>query len=96
MLVVIGGLGQMFVTIIGGQAYPLKMFPDKEVVSSAFFDGQVASYAPSMVEFLLGIGGFAMALIALALALKILRFLPASLEDELVETPQPPVVEAKA
>ncbi len=95
VLVVIGGLGQMFVTIIGGQAYPLKMFPDKEVISSAFFDGQIASYTPSLVEFLLGIGGFAMALIALALAVKILRFLPTSLEDEVVD-PHRHVAEAKA
>ncbi len=85
VLVVVGGLGQMYVTIIGGQAYPMEMFPDKEVVSSAFFDGQIVDYVPSLPEFLLGIGGFAMALIAVALAVKILRFLPARLDDQMAD-----------
>ncbi len=95
VLVVIGGLGQMYVTIIGGQAYPMKMFPDKDIISSAFFDGQVASYTPSLVEFLLGVAGFAIALIAVVLALKILRFLPESLEDEVAD-PHHHAAEAKA
>ncbi|MBI3547277.1 MAG: polysulfide reductase NrfD [Gammaproteobacteria bacterium] len=81
VLVVLGGLAQMYVTIIGGQAYPMPMFPGKEVVSSSFFDGVVASYTPRLPEFALGIGGLAIALIATVLALKFLPFLPQSLSD---------------
>ena len=85
VLVVIGGLGQMYVTIIGGQAYPIQIFPGQEVVSSAFFDGEVGTYSPSLPEVLLGVGGIAIALIMVVLAVKVLRFLPASLADEVVD-----------
>ena len=47
VLVILGGLAQMYVTIIGGQAYPMPLLPGKDVVASGFFDGVVASYAPS-------------------------------------------------
>jgi molybdopterin-containing oxidoreductase family membrane subunit len=30
--VLIGGIVQMYVLIIGGQAYPLEMFPGKEIL----------------------------------------------------------------
>jgi molybdopterin-containing oxidoreductase family membrane subunit len=79
-LVILGGLAQIYVLIIGGQAYPLVMFPGKEV-SSSFFDGIVASYAPSLPEMLLGLGGVAMALMIVALGIKVLRLLPVSLGD---------------
>lgn len=82
-LVVIGGLAQMYVIIIGGQAYPLVLFPGKEV-SSSFFDGVVNSYTPSLPEFVLGLGGVAIACLLVAVAVKILRFLPESLSDEVV------------
>ncbi len=81
VLVILGGLAQMYVTIIGGQAYPMPIFPGKEVVSSGFFDGVVASYSPRLPEFALGIGGLALALVLAALALKFLPFLPQSLAD---------------
>mgnify|MGYP001608038508 CR=1 FL=1 len=80
LMIVLGGLAQMYVTIIGGQAYPLDIFPGwKE--SSAFFDGVVHHYAPSLPETLLGMGGLAIALIIVTLGVKVLRFLPASLAD---------------
>ena len=88
VLVITGGLGQMYVTIIGSQAFPMQMFPDKEVISSSFFDGQVVSYTPSLPEVLLGVGGVAIALILVALAVKVLRFLPASMADEVVDPHQ--------
>jgi Ni/Fe-hydrogenase subunit HybB-like protein len=78
--VIAGGLVQVYVLIIGGQAYPQLMFPEKEV-SSSFFDGVVASYAPSLPEIALGVGGVALALALTAVALKILPFLPKSLAD---------------
>ena len=80
ILVVIGGLAQMYVTIIGGQAFPLDMFPGK-IVESSFFDGGIKSYIPSLPELALGLGGFALSLIMVALAVKVLRLLPADLSD---------------
>ncbi len=80
ILVIVGGLAQMYVTIIGGQAFPMPLFPGKEV-SSSFFDGVVAAYTPSLPEFLLGIGGVGIALGMTVFAIKILPFLPATLAD---------------
>ena len=78
--VIAGGFAQLYVLIIGGQAYPQLMFPEKEVASS-FFDGVVAAYAPSLPEVALGVGGVALALALTAVALKVLPFLPRSLAD---------------
>ncbi|MFP5506636.1 MAG: NrfD/PsrC family molybdoenzyme membrane anchor subunit [Gammaproteobacteria bacterium] len=87
-LIILGGLAQMYVILIGGQAYPLNMFPGMEVTSS-FADGVVASYAPSLPEVLLGIGGFGIALLMVAVAVKVLRFLPESLADSVVDPHAP-------
>ena len=84
LLVIIGGLIQMYLIIIAGQVYPQEMFPGKEV-SSTFSDGIINSYAPSLPEVVLGIGGFAIALIMVVLAIKVLGFLPNSLADEDVD-----------
>jgi molybdopterin-containing oxidoreductase family membrane subunit len=81
ILVTLGGLAQMYVTIIGGQAYPMPLVPGKEIVGSSFFDGVVASYSPSLPEAALGVGGFALALAMTVFALKVLPFLPQSLSD---------------
>ena len=81
VLVVLGGLAQMYVTIIGGQAYPIPLFPDKDIIESSFFDGEVAGYAPSLREVLLGVSGLGIALIATTFAVKVLPFLPQSLAD---------------
>ncbi len=75
LLVVIGGLGQMYVLIIAGQAYPLQLFPGMEV-SSSFIDGQVAQYVPSWPEVLLGLGGMGIAMLITGIGLKVLAFLP--------------------
>jgi molybdopterin-containing oxidoreductase family membrane subunit len=83
-LVIIGGLAQVYVIIIGGQAYPLEMFPGKEV-SSSFFDGVINTYTPSLWEVMLGLGGVALALAATLVGVRVLRFLPASLADEQVD-----------
>lgn len=85
VLVVLGGLAQMYVTIIGGQAYPMQMFSDKDA-SSSVFDGVIASYTPSLPEIALGVGGMAMALGLTAFALKVLPFLPRSLADSDIES----------
>jgi len=81
ILVIIGGFAQLFVIVIGGQAYPLPLFPSKNVVESSFFDGAVISYVPSFPEIVLGISGIAIALLLVSIALKVLRFLPSSLAD---------------
>ena len=83
--VIAGGLAQLYVIIIGGQAYPQQIFPGKEV-SSRFFDGVVAAYAPSLPEVALGAGGVALALALTVVALKLLPFLPRSLADGDVES----------
>jgi molybdopterin-containing oxidoreductase family membrane subunit len=85
LAVILGGLAQLYVLIIGGQAYPQLLFPGKDVKSS-FFDGVVAAYAPSLPEVALGVGGVALALALTAVALKVLPFLPGSLADADVET----------
>jgi Ni/Fe-hydrogenase subunit HybB-like protein len=84
LLVIIGGMAQMYVIIIGGQAYPMELFPGKEVVST-FADGVVGSYSPSLPEIVLGIGGVAIALAATFVGVRVLRFLPESLADEAVD-----------
>jgi molybdopterin-containing oxidoreductase family membrane subunit len=80
-LVILGGLAQVFVIIIGGQSYPLALFPGMEV-SSSFFDGQFHAYHPTVAEVVLGIGGFAITLLIVTVGATFLRFLPASLSDE--------------
>jgi molybdopterin-containing oxidoreductase family membrane subunit len=37
LLILVGGLALLYVIIIGGQAYPLEIFPGMEVLSSGFF-----------------------------------------------------------
>ena len=80
ILVVIGGLAQVYVIVVGGQLYPLEMLPGYEL-SSSFFDGEIARYAPKWPEILLGLGGVAIALMAVGVAAKILRILPTNLMD---------------
>jgi len=75
ILFLIGGLAQLYVTIIGGQAYPLELFPGVGV-SSSFFDGVVANYRPSLPELLLGVSGVALALLLTTLAVRLMPFLP--------------------
>jgi molybdopterin-containing oxidoreductase family membrane subunit len=88
LLVILGGLSAMYVIVIGGQAFPMALFPDKVIIDSGFFDGVNGgplAYSPSLPEFLLGIGGVAVALTATLVAVRMLKFLPASLADEAVD-----------
>ncbi len=80
-LVVLGGLAQMYVTIIGAQAWPIDLFPGYQARSS-FFDGVIHPYAPSLPEAALALGGVAIALLGALLGVKFLRLLPESLADE--------------
>ena len=83
--IVVGGLALVSDIIIGGQAWPLSIFPGMEV-SSSFRDGVVNFYAPSLPECALGLGGVALALFITLFALKLLPFLPETLADEAVES----------
>lgn len=90
ILVIFGGLSQMYVTIIGGQAYPMPLFPGKIVenvssdgtVAPYSVDGGIAAYSASIYEVLLGLGGFAIAIILAIFAMNVLRILPESLADK--------------
>jgi len=75
LLVVLGGLAQMYVTIVGGQAFPLVMFPGHEVHSS-FYDGVVTQYSPSVYEWLLGIGGIGISFLLTTVAVRVFKFMP--------------------
>ncbi|HET9670181.1 MAG TPA: NrfD/PsrC family molybdoenzyme membrane anchor subunit [Casimicrobiaceae bacterium] len=79
-LVVAGGLAQMYVTIVGGQAFPLVLFPGATVTSS-FRDGVVHPYTPGMNEVLLALGGCAFAALIVLFAVKLMPFVPERLEE---------------
>jgi len=85
LLVIIGGFAQVYVLLIGGQAYPLDIFPGYEVVSSSFFEGVVNNYSPTIWEITLGIGGVAVALLLVTIAVRVLRFLPETLADDAID-----------
>jgi len=80
VLVVLGGFAQVYVIVIGGQAFPLDTFPGF-TASSSFADGVVHNYSPSLPEFLLGMGGVALALAITGFGMKVLRILPTNLSD---------------
>ncbi|MBU2582022.1 MAG: polysulfide reductase NrfD [Alphaproteobacteria bacterium] len=81
VLAIIGAAAQIYVIIIGGQAFPLSMFPGYDV-SSNIFDGAIADYTPSLPEAALGLGGIAIALTAVLVAVRVLRILPLQLIGE--------------
>jgi molybdopterin-containing oxidoreductase family membrane subunit len=74
-LTIVGGHAQMYVTIVGGQAFPLDLFPGY-AQSSSFFDGVVTNYAPGLYEWLLGLGGVGIAFLATTIAVRVFKFLP--------------------
>ncbi|RCX31960.1 NrfD/PsrC family molybdoenzyme membrane anchor subunit [Thioalbus denitrificans] len=84
VLVLVGAIALVYVIIIGGQAYPLVLFPGMEV-SSSFNDGVVNSYAPSLPEVVLGVGGIALALALAMVAMRVLRFIPETMSDEAMQ-----------
>lgn len=73
--VVIGSFAFLYVFIIGGQAYPLSIFPGYEV-SSSFGDGQIGKYIPSLSEILLGSGGLAIAYLITLIGARVLDTFP--------------------
>ncbi|MEW8499614.1 MAG: NrfD/PsrC family molybdoenzyme membrane anchor subunit, partial [Candidatus Thiodiazotropha taylori] len=79
--VLIGGFFQIYVIVIGGQAYPMNLFPGKEVVESGFYDGQVMNYVPTLPEAALGVAGIAVALTMVAVGARVFKVFPETLED---------------
>lgn len=73
--VVLGAFALLYVFIIGGQAFPLNIFPGY-TASSSFGDGKIASYTPSLYEFMLGLGGLAIAFIITTISVRVLNFMP--------------------
>jgi len=80
-MVLLGGFFQVYVIVIGGQAFPMTLFPGKEVVESSFFDGMVNSYVPTIPEAMLGFGGIVVAMTIIAIVARMFPMLPDSLED---------------
>ncbi len=80
LAVVLGAFALIYVTVIGGQAYPLEIFKGYTVTSS-FYDGTVAAYTPSAPELFLGLGGVALALMLVGVGMKVLRILPLNMSD---------------
>ena len=74
-LVVAGAFAWLYVFIIGGQVFPLDIFPGYALTSS-FGDGAIAHYAPSWPEFLLGIGGVGAAFLLTTVGVHVLDFMP--------------------
>ena len=75
VFVLIGAFAQLYVFIIGGQAFPLEIFPGY-VAKSTFWDGAIDSYVPSLPELVLGVGGLGIAFLITAIGVRVLRFLP--------------------
>jgi len=75
LLVVAGAFALLYVFIIGGQAWPLDLFPGYEATST-FADGRIQSYVPSVPEVLLGIGGLGVAFLITVVGVRRLHFLP--------------------
>jgi molybdopterin-containing oxidoreductase family membrane subunit len=84
ILAILGGVSLIYNVLIGGQSYPLELFPNS-VVESAYFDGVVNTYTPSLPEVVLGIGGIGIALLVIVVGVKVLRLLPESLADSVAD-----------
>ena len=74
-LIIVGGMAQMYALVIGGQSFPMPLI-DGYTTTSAFH-GAATGYSPSVWEWMLGSGGYAIALIITVLSLRIFRLLPA-------------------
>lgn len=87
-LIIIGGFAHLYGLIIGGQAFPLEIFP-AYTVSSTFYDGAINTYSPTIYEFGLGLGGVALAVLIAGIGVVALRILPMTLCDEDIDPTTP-------
>ena len=98
ILFLVGGLAQMYVVILGTQAFPLNIFPGYEV-SSTFGDGAFNPYSPSLPEILLGLSGISIAMLIATAAFRLLPFLPHGVPVDahgVAQEPEEEVAEAGA
>jgi Ni/Fe-hydrogenase subunit HybB-like protein len=72
---ILGALCQLYVFIIGGQAFPLELFPGMEVTKTVS-DGSIGQYSPSLWEILLSLGGIGIGFTMTVIAVRVLNFLP--------------------
>ncbi|MDA8389726.1 MAG: polysulfide reductase NrfD [Gammaproteobacteria bacterium] len=82
--VLIGGLAQVYIIIVGAQAYPQQLFPGM-IVHSSFYDGVVNPYIPGWPETTLAVSGVGLVGLIVLLAVRVLPFLPLSLADEVTD-----------
>jgi molybdopterin-containing oxidoreductase family membrane subunit len=75
LLVILGAFAWLYTFIIGGQAFPLEIFPGY-AASSSFGDGQIQSYLPSLPEVALGVGGLGLAFLITLAGVRALPFVP--------------------
>lgn len=80
-MVIVGAFCLLYVFIIGGQAFPLDIFPGYDVKSS-FMDGAIDTYSPTLPETLLAFGGLGIAFTITTIGVRVLRFLP---QDDIAE-----------
>ncbi len=80
-LVLVGAFFHIYVIVIGGQAFPVTLFPGQEILESSFLDGAIAEYVPSIPEALLGMSGIAIAMTIVAVVARMMRILPEHLLD---------------
>jgi molybdopterin-containing oxidoreductase family membrane subunit len=83
-LAIFGGASLIYNVLIGGQSYPLVLFPNA-VVESSFADGVFNSYTASFPEIILGIGGVGVTFLVIIMGVKVLRLLPDSLADSVAD-----------
>ena len=76
LLILVGSFLAMYVIIIAGQAYPLKIFTNYEIIESSFYDNVIHTYIPTIWELGLGLGGVALSLIIVLIGIANLDFLP--------------------
>lgn len=81
VLVILGSFALLYVFIIGGQAFPLDIFPGYQV-SSSFADGVITAYHPSKWEVMLGLGGLGVAFMITAVGIRVLDFVPRDLPNK--------------
>ncbi len=82
-LVIVGGFAQLYVIIIGGQSYPLEIFPGWQE-SSSFFDGVKTVYSASTPELMLGLGGIGLALLIILVGARVLALMPIELTNSTI------------
>ena len=71
----VGGFATLYVFVVAAQVFPQQVLPGWQI-SSPYGDGSVASYIPTGPEWLLGLGGVAVALLVLLGGCLLFRIVP--------------------